>query len=235
MDLDQSVAVVTGGSNGVGAATGKKLSDKGAEVYILDLEDPSYGNYIETDVSKEKAVKQAFSQIQEEEDAVDLLVNNAGLYHHTPQDEFDSQMVMDMVETNLLGYRMCFTYALPLLQKSEDGNVINISSGLAQCPEPYSDIYGATKAGVNSMIGSWAVEDNNVRANAIMVGPVKTSMLTENFSDEELEEYLEKQLVDQFTQPQDVAEFLADIASQPQMSGEILSIGGEVGQTQYGV
>jgi NAD(P)-dependent dehydrogenase (short-subunit alcohol dehydrogenase family) len=230
--MPQKTVLVTGGSNGIGEAISKAFIEEGCRVIVFDLKEPSFDTeYYEVDVRKESEVREAFEHIKE----LDVLVNNAGIYRHTPQDEFDEEDFMDIVKTNVMGYRMMFTYVLPLLQESEDGNVVNISSALARCPEPYSDLYSGAKAFVNSMTQSWAIQENGVRSNTIMVGPVETDMLTENFSEDELEDYLDRQLVDEFTQPEDIAELVSFCASNPQMSGELLSIGGEAGQNQYGV
>jgi 3-oxoacyl-[acyl-carrier protein] reductase len=224
--------LVTGGANGIGEAISKFFLEEGFKVIVFDMEKPSFdAEFYKVDVREESEIREAFEHIKE----LDLLVNNAGIYRHTPQDEFDEEVFMDIVKTNVMGYRMMFTYALPMLQESDDGNVVSISSALAECPEPYSDLYSGAKAFVNSMTQSWAIQDNGVRSNTVMVGPVETDMLAENFSDEELEDYLDRQLVDEFTQPEYVAELVSFCASNPQMSGELLSIGGEAGQNQYGV
>lgn len=234
MDLEGKVILVTGGSNGIGEAIGEIFLRKGAKVIVFDQEKPSYeAEYFDVDVRKEEEIKEALQEIER----LDVLVNNAGIYRQTPVDEFNQQDFDDIFETNVKGYRMMYTHALPLLQESEDGNVINITSGLAKRPEPYSDMYSASKAAIDAMKTSWAnsYAKTGVRANSILPNPVETDMLTENFSDEELGEYRDLQPMRKFSQPEDIAKTAVMIASNDSFNGAEIEVGGEAHNNQYGV
>jgi 3-oxoacyl-[acyl-carrier protein] reductase len=124
-----------------------------------------------------------------------------------------------------------------MVQESQDGNVINITSGLAYNPEPYSDLYSASKAAINAMKTSWAnsYAETGVRANAILPNPVETDMLTENFSKKELEEYRELQPMRKFSQPEDIAEAAVMVASNNSFNGAEIEVGGEAHNNQYGL
>jgi len=226
--------IVTGGSNGIGRAIGERFLAEGADVTVFDMEEPPYGaEYSETDVRKQKEVKMAFRGVCE----LDVLVNNAGLYHRTPADVFEDELFYELFETNVKGYRLAYTYGLPLLTESEEGSVVNVSSGLSKRPEPESDLYSATKSAVNTMKTSWAnsYPETGVRANAVLPGPVETEMLTEALTKEELEKYESLQPQGRLVQPEEVAEAVLFLTQNPTHNGAELEVGGETHQNQYGI
>lgn len=234
MKLKNKIALVTGGSNGIGKSIGKKFLNEGADLIVFDKEEPSYdAEYFDVDIRDEKEIEISLEKI----DRLDILVNNAGVYQHTPIDNFDDTSFYKIFETNVKGYRMMYTYCMPLLQDSKDGNVINIASGLAYNPEPYSDLYSASKAAINSMKTSWSnsYKDTEIRANSILPNPVNTDMLTENFSKKDLDEYRELQPMRKFSQPEDVAEVAILLASNDSFNGAEVEIGGEAHNNQYGL
>lgn len=234
MKLKNKIALVTGGSNGIGKSISKKFLNEGADLIVFDKKEPSYdAEYFDVDIRDEKEIEISLEKI----DRLDILVNNAGVYQHTPIDNFDDTSFYKIFETNVKGYRMMYTYCMPLLQDSKDGNVINIASGLAYNPEPYSDLYSASKAAINSMKTSWSnsYKDTEIRANSILPNPVNTDMLTENFSKKDLDEYRELQPMRKFSQPEDVAEVAILLASNDSFNGAEVEIGGEAHNNQYGL
>jgi NAD(P)-dependent dehydrogenase (short-subunit alcohol dehydrogenase family) len=80
MSLEGRIVLITGGSNGIGEATGKKFLREGAKVIVFDQEAPSYdAEYFEVDVRNEEEITEALQQVEE----LNVLVNNAGIYRHT--------------------------------------------------------------------------------------------------------------------------------------------------------
>lgn len=232
MKLEGKTAVITGGSKGIGRSIAEKFAEKGAQIIIFDIEEPTENyQYHNVDVRREDQVREAIQKL----DKLDILVNNAGVYRHTSLHEFDQESFKEIFQTNVKGYRMMYTYALPLLKASSDGNVVNISSGLSRRPEPYSDLYSASKAAINSMKTSWAnsYTETGVRANSILPGPVETDMLTENFSQEELEDYQSAQPMKRFSQPEEVAEAAFLLVTENSMNGAEIEVGGEANSNQY--
>lgn len=226
--------VVTGGSNGIGRAVCEKFLAEGADVTVFDTEEPTYATeYSETDITEEKDVKGTFREMEE----LDVVVNNAGVYHRTPVGVFENELFQELFETNVKGYRLAYTHALPLLCESEDGNVVNVSSGLSKRPEPESDLYSASKSAINTMKTSWAnsYPETGVRANAVLPGPVETEMLTRAFTEDELEEYKKRQPQGRLVQPEEVAEAVSFLAENTEYNGTELELGGETHQNQYGL
>lgn len=234
MILSKSTVLVTGGSRGIGEAVAKVFLQEGAEVIVFDKKQPSYDvRYFQVDISDEEEVRFGLDKVT----SIDCLVNNAGVYRQTPVTKFNGEDFEEIFNVNVKGYRMMYTYALPMLEDSEDGNVINISSGLGKQPEPWSDIYSASKAAINCLKTSWAnsYAETDVRANAILPNPVETDMLNKAFSDDELMEYKEKQPMREFSEPEDVAEVAVLLASNASLNGAEFEVGGEAHNNQYGL
>lgn len=234
MELEGKTALITGGSKGIGKSIAERFEDEGAKIIIFDVNESSFGDeHYQVDVSKENQIKKAFQEIE----SLDILVNNAGVYRKTPLEQFSDRSFSEIFETNVKGYRMMYSYALPLLRDSDDGNVINISSGLSKRLEPYSDLYSASKAAINTMKTSWAnsYSETKVRANSILPGPVETEMLTENFTQEELEEYKEQQSMERFIKPEEVAEIALLLAKENSLNGAEIEVGGEASSNQYSI
>ena len=234
MKPDGAKVLVTGGASGIGEPVGELFLREGADVIVFDREEPEYeARHFEVDVRREEEVAEAFGEI----DRLDTLVNNTGVYRRTPIEEFNSDVFDEIFETNLKGYRSNFTHALPMLRESSDGNVVNVSSGLAERPEPESDLYSASKAAANAMKTSWAnsYAETGVRANAVLPGPVRTEMLTETFTDDALEDYRGKQPERRFVEPDEVAEAVLALASNEAYNGAELEVGGEAHNNRYGL
>lgn len=222
--------LVTGGSNGIGKEVVKQSINLGYEVLVFDVEKPDYNvNFNNVDVRSQEEVSSAVDSIDE----LDILINNAGVYMQTDIDKFDNSKFEKIFKTNVKGYRLMFSECLSLLKNSDDGNVVNVSSGLSKRPEPFSDLYSASKAAINCMKTSWANSKNGIRANCVLPGPVDTRMLSENFSEKELEDYKEKQPRGEFVQPSDVANIILFIANNEAFNGAEIEIGGESSSNQY--
>ncbi len=235
MGFEGLKALVTGGSNGIGAAIGKMLVEEGAEVIVFDQEEPGYeAEYHSVDVRDHSQIEEAFGQIEE----LDILVNNAGVYEQVLTENTEPEQLDKMVDTNFKGYYTVAKHALPLLKENE-GSIVNISSGLGESPEPYSPAYSATKAAINSLTDAWAQKyaSDNIRVNAVLPGPIHTDMLHGAFdSEEELDEYRELNPLGKIGEPEDVARavlYLADPGNDFVTGAKLPVDGGESVGTVY--
>lgn len=188
--LEGKVAVVTGGSLGIGAEYCKRLAEEGAKIVIADLEDASgvigvieqaggEAIYVETDVANEAANMNMAAKAFEAFGRLDILVANAGLYTHLRRgpsldetvDEWDA-----VYNVNIKGVWLGAKACIPEMKKNGYGKIINIASTAAFQGTPGITRYAASKAAVVGITRSMAREygDDGIRINAIAPGPIET-------------------------------------------------------------
>ena len=168
------IAVVTGGSRGIGKAIADALRESGAEVTSLSLSEG-------VDVTDRTAVAAAFAELG----AVDLLVNNAGTMDAIgPSWEVDPDDWRRDIETSLFGAFNCSRAVLPGMIERGTGRIVNVSSGVATRAYPHASAYAAAKAALRSFTQSLAAEtaDHGIAVFAISPGFVWTAM-TERLRD----------------------------------------------------
>lgn len=172
------VAVVTGGSSGIGRACAEMLSERGWTVYELSRSGVSSGGvrHIGADVTDEAQIKAALAEVYSSEGRLDLLLNNAGMGISGAIEYSDTSDVKNILNVNLMGVFLCAREALPYLRLTPGAQIINISSVAAVFSIPYQAFYSASKAAVNSLTLALASELKSfgIRVNAVMPGDVKT-------------------------------------------------------------
>ena len=242
MKLSGKVALVTGGSRGIGFATAKILSENGATV-VITSKDPerlqkaakgipnSIG--IEADVKNGQQVKDVVAKTVEKFGKLDILVNNAGIFpkikklHEIDEDEWN-----EVLDVNLTGQFRFTKEAIPHLQKTA-GTIINISSdaGLKAYQNFHADAYSATKAALIVLTKCWALEyaNDKIRVNCICPGVVETDMTKPFMRTEKEREFVESDHpIGRIGQPEEVGKavlyFASDDASW--ITGAILTVDG---------
>ncbi len=191
--LKGKVAVVTGGSVGIGAATATRMAEEGAAVAILDCQDQDgealanqlndrglKAGYWHCDVSKEQEVKQVLDKVAEKFGSLTVLVNNAGIAgpnkptHELTEEEWDI-----VQNVNVKGVFFCTKHAIPHMKKAGVGSIINLSSiyGLVSAPDipPYHASKGAVRLMSKTDALLYATE--NIRANSIHPGFIWTPLV----------------------------------------------------------
>ena len=242
MKLSGKVALVTGGSRGIGFATAKTLSENGATVVITSKDSErlqrasqeipnSIG--IEADIKNGQQVKEIVAKTVEKFGKLDILVNNAGIFpkikkvHEIDEDEWN-----EVLDVNLTGQFRFTKEAIPYLQKTA-GSIINISSdaGLKAYQDFHADAYSATKAALIVLTKCWALEyaDDKIRVNCICPGVVETDMTKPFMRTEKEREFVENDHpIGRIGQPDEVAKavlyFASDDASW--ITGSILTVDG---------
>lgn len=222
-DLSDRVAVVTGGSRGIGRAIAIGLADVGASVVptarteeaVAETAsqiqtDGGTARAIPADVADQASVQSLFDETVDEFGGVDIVVNSAGI---NPRDALGKPDVIDIdgfdrtVAVNLRGAFLCAQHAAEYLADSDNGTVINIASvgGLVALPRQHP--YVASKHGLigitKSMALDWAPD---IRVNAIAPGYVETEFIAEALAKDSIRESLLRQTpLDRFADPDEMA------------------------------
>lgn len=242
--LDGKVAIVTGGTRGIGLAIVRKYLENGAKVIlcgsreesvnkalnILRKEDSKYEVYgYYPNLVDEQEVGQMFKDIVDKYGHIDILVNNAGvsattdIYNYTV-DEFDS--VMDL---NVKAAFICSKEVVKYMKEQKSGVILNTSSMVSIYGQPRGVAYPTSKFAVNGLTKSLARElgKNNIRVNAVAPGVTNTDMVS-SLPEEYIAPLLKTIPLGRVGEPEEVANaflFLAsDMASY--ITGAILSVDG---------
>ncbi|MCV0365677.1 MAG: SDR family oxidoreductase [Nitrosopumilus sp.] len=242
MKLSGKVAIVTGGSRGIGFATAKILSENGATVVLtaknqerLEKASSEIPNSlgIAADIKNKNDVRNVVSKTVAKFGQIDILVNNAGIFpkikelHMIDEDEWN-----EILDVNLTGQFRFTKEAIPYLQKTS-GSIINISSdaGLKAYHGFNADAYSATKAALILLTKCWALEyaKDKIRVNCICPGVVDTDMTKPFLKTQKDKEFLDNEHpIGRIGQPEEVGKavlyFASDDASWT--TGAILAVDG---------
>ena len=183
MDVKGKVAVVTGASQGIGAAMARVLHDAGMSLALLARSEDKLAALAEElgddclpvrcDVGDPDSVRTAFATVGDRFGRIDALVNNAGLIGMSLLDEADDGHITSQVSVNLLGPMYCSRAAIPLLLAAGGGDIVNVSSRSVELARPYLSVYAATKGGLETFTRTLAAElrPRGIRVSSIRVGP----------------------------------------------------------------
>src|SRR4051812_16603360 len=178
------VVLVTSANSGIGEATAAAFETAGATVFGVARRQDALETararhprirWVLADVAKRGQVTAAIEAVVREAGRLDVLVNNAGVFHLVPLEQSTEEIVRTQFEINVYGPTFATQAALPALKASR-GSIVNISSAAGHKPAPGAAHYGATKAALESLTRSWALElaPHGVRVNAIAPGPIET-------------------------------------------------------------
>jgi NAD(P)-dependent dehydrogenase (short-subunit alcohol dehydrogenase family) len=178
------VVLVTGANSGIGETAAVLFAEAGANVYAMARRKESLetarsrhprNHWVLADVTNARAVKTAVEDVVREAGRLDVLVNNASIFTFGALEQSSEEMVRSHFEANVYGTIFVTQAAIAALKESR-GTILNMSSAAGHKPAPGGSIYGATKAAVESLTRSWALElaPHGVRVNAIAPGPTET-------------------------------------------------------------
>lgn len=227
--LDSSVALVTGSSRGIGAATARELASRGATVVVnyrtsaeeannvvADIKEAG-GNAtaIQADVTDTDAVESMILDIKDRCGGVDVLVNNANIPFVTkPIADFTWDEFSDKLTAELKAAFTCSKAVLPGMIESGGGRLIYISSGLSKSPQSGFAAHGTAKSGLNAFAKFVAEEygDDGIRANVVSPGLVETDATADQLDDDVRTGVTQATPLSRVAQPEDVAKTVAAFA-----------------------
>ena len=235
MNLENKIAVVTGGAKGIGLAISEKLAEVGATVYALgrsaNIElDTKYNIiYKQCDVSDLESVTNTLTEIHKESGKIDILVNNAGitkdnLILRMSESDFD-----DVMNINLKGvFNTCKTVSKFMLSQKQ-GRIINIGSIVGTTGNAGQSNYAASKAGLIGFTKSLAKElaGRNILVNLIAPGYVLTEM-TGKLTEDQVNAFKDNIPLKRAAEPSDIADVVAFFASSDSryITGQVLHVDG---------
>ena len=182
------VAVITGGSGGIGGAIARRLCDEDAIVHVLDTKESALAavGYRQVDVSDEAAVDAAFGAIGKIAGKIDYLVCCAGIYRPKPFLELSLEDWRQTLQINLTGYFLCCRAALRFMRPQKFGRIVMFSSMIARTGGIEVGHYAASKGGILGLARALAVESaaENIRVNTISPTITDTPLPRAVLSDE---------------------------------------------------
>ncbi|BFV55648.1 SDR family oxidoreductase [Kitasatospora sp. CMC57] len=178
-DLAGLTALVTGGASGIGLATARLLSERGAEVAVLDLDPSGAGASLRgftADVADDASVRSAVGAAAEALGGIDILVNNAGIGAIGTVEDNDDEQWRRVLDVNVLGIVRATRAALPHLRHSAHAAVVNTCSIVATTGLPQRALYAASKGAVLSLTLAMAADHvrEGIRVNCVNPGTVDT-------------------------------------------------------------
>jgi 2-hydroxycyclohexanecarboxyl-CoA dehydrogenase len=176
-----SVAVVTGGGSGIGAACVAALAARGVQVAVIDRR-PGAGVTETIDVRDRAGVEGAVARIESSLGPVDHLVTAAGYYRAGALDELDEAAWREMLDVHVHGTANAWRAVLPGMRARRRGSVCAIGSELGLIGDPVAPHYAAAKGAIHAMVKSLAVElaPYGVRVNCVAPGPTDTPLMADD-------------------------------------------------------
>ncbi|MFG2363849.1 SDR family NAD(P)-dependent oxidoreductase [Streptomyces mirabilis] len=236
MEFRDRKALVTGGATGIGFATARLLAREGAEVVIAGRSEEAgakaaavlggRARFLQADLRDPESVR----RLVEEASDVDVLVNNAGAFPFASTAEQGLDAFQQLFETNVQGP---FFLTAALAQKMAargGGSIVNVTTIAAQRGIPGTAAYGSTKAAVESLTRTWAVEFGGlgVRVNAVAPGHTRTQNVSSLIGEESFERIGAEVPLGRLAAPEEIAEAILFLAS-PRASyvtGTVLTVDG---------
>jgi NAD(P)-dependent dehydrogenase (short-subunit alcohol dehydrogenase family) len=248
--LEGKVAVITGGSSGIGLATAQQFISEGAYVFIagrrqseLDTAVRQIGKNnnvtgVQGDVSNLADLDRLYAAVKQQKGSIDILFANAGIDEFASLGAITESHFDKIFSVNVKGLLFTVQKALPLFQDGGGSIILTASAGGSKGIEGYN-VYHATKAAIRSFARTWTVDlkHRKIRVNAISTGPIKTPLIDTLVQSEEQAERLKASVVGtiplgRMGNPDEVAKAASFLASDDSsyVTGIELFVDGGVGQ-----
>ena len=242
--LENKIAIVTGGTRGIGFSTVEAFLQEGATVILcgsrpesaekavqaLKAQDPDAKvEGISPELSDYESVKAAFDAVAEKYGRIDILVNNAGMSDATPFADYTPEQFRKVMDLNVNGMFNCTRAVTDRMAEQGSGVILNTSSMVSICGQPSGVAYPASKYAVNGLTWSLARELGpfHIRVNAVAPGITKTDMVAA-LPKEMIEPLVNRIPLRRIGEAEDIANAFLFLASEmaSYVTGEVLSVDG---------
>lgn len=236
MSVEGKIAVVTGGSNGLGKATSLLLAQRGAaKVIVADIKPLTYEasnvEWYQLDITDVTSCKEFAEYLQERYGRIDILINNAGITNDALTVKMTDEQWDNVLEVNLKGTFYVTRVIIPIMESKGKGSIINISSVSGLFGNIGQANYTATKAGLIGLTRTWAKEfarkGANIRVNCISPGFMQTDPIRA-WPDELKKKFANMTMLHRLGEPDEVAKAAAFLASDEAsyITGQTLCVDG---------
>lgn len=241
--LKDKVAIITGGTRGIGFAIAKKFLENNAKVVILGSRKETVDKALENlkeenknyeidgyypDLTNENEVRETFEKVKEKYNHIDILVNNAGVSSSMPIENYTMDEYERVENLNIKSVFVCSKEVLPYLKETK-GVILNTSSMVSIYGQPSGVMYPTSKFAVNGMTKSLAreVAKFGIRVNAVAPGITNTDMV-KNLPENVIEPLIKSIPLGRIGEPEDIANAFLFLASPlaSYITGVILSVDG---------
>ena len=238
--LQGRVAIVTGGSQGIGEACARRFAQEGAQVVIADLADERgralaaelQARYVHCDVGDKAQVDALVAEVMQAHGRIDVLVNNAGIFRaadflDVPEEDFDAVLRVNLKGSFLVGQAVAREMA-----KAGRGSIVNMSSVNGVLAIPNIASYNVSKGGINQLTRAMALAlaDQGVRVNAVGPGTIATELAAKAVltSEEAKNKIMMRTPLKRLGEPSEIADVVAFLASDASsyITGEIIMVDG---------
>lgn len=240
--LENKVAVITGGAQGIGKATVKRFAEEDAAVIIWDVNEEKANTTItefkmlsdkiefqKVDVTNLDSVTAAVAKIVEKHNKIDILINNAGITRDASLLKMTAEQWKQVVDVNLTGVFNCTKAVATVMVENKSGKIVNTSSVVGLYGNFGQTNYVATKSGIIGMTKVWARElgRKGINVNAVAPGFIATEMV-ETVPEKVIEMLKEKTPLGKLGDPEDIANAYLFLVSDEAkyINGTVLSVDG---------
>lgn len=228
-EFKDKVSLVTGAAGGIGEACALSFAQKGAKVVVADIDeengkavvehikqDGGEAIFLNVDVSDHAAVEKMVTDTVDAFGRLDCAVNNAGIGGaQADTGEYKIEDWLQVIDINLNGVFYCMRYEIPQMLKQGGGAIVNVSSILGTDAFEQTSAYTASKHGVIGLTKTAALDyaKRGIRVNSVGPAFINTPMVTEGFSDEEVEGIVSLHPIGRLGEPQEVSDLVTFLCS----------------------
>lgn len=242
--LKNKVAIITGGTRGIGFETVKVFLENNAKVVLFGSKMESVENAVRLlreenkdyevfglypNLSNELEVQEAFKEVKEKYGHIDILINNAGMSSSTPLTSYTIDEYDKIMDLNVKSVFVCSKNIIPYFEEQNGGVILNTSSMVSIHGQPSGCLYPMSKFAINGLTKSLARElaPKNIRVNAVAPGITETDMV-KNLPKEMIEPLIKTIPLNRIGTPRDIANAFLFLASPNAnyITGEILQVDG---------
>lgn len=233
--MKDKVVIITGGTEGIGLATAKKLASQGAIVYAAARHNKEFAEenikYHYVDVTDSNSCKELFDDVVKEHGKIDALVVDAGITSDALTVKMSDEQFDRVVDVNLKGTFNIVRYVGPYMETQGYGSIVLLSSVVGEQGNIGQANYAATKGAVISLAKTWAKEFSrkgaNVRVNAVAPGYIMTSMM-DTVPKDLLDKFASQTMLKRLGQPEEIANVITFLTSDESsyITGTVISANG---------